>query len=150
MVGILDDNCLEYKNIINPKTGDTVEGYIFKDNTKCKLTLANLSATSKPIKVINYYYRDVDGHIVKITNMESVVSSASDYEIIPMHTYNQLKNANRLADRLFVLECGFEVKNGDILEEKKTNIYFQLVDEEFFDKYKKTVENKGSDVPKKK
>ncbi|MCQ2609231.1 MAG: hypothetical protein MJ151_00320 [Lachnospiraceae bacterium] len=150
MVSKLDDNCLEYKNIINPKTGETVDGYIFKDNTKCKLTLANLNATLKPIKVINYYYRDVDGHIVKITNMESNISSASDYEIIPMHTYKQLKNANRLEDRLFVLECSFEVKNGDILEEKKINIYFQLVSDEFFDKYKKIIENKGFDVSKKK
>lgn len=182
VVDLVDDNCLEYKEIMDPKTGQIIEGYIFKDNAKCKMTIVNTKATSKPIEIVNYYYRALDGHLIKMVNMESKLSSADTYEIIPTHTYNQLKNANRLSDKLFVLECKYEIVNdelkdmfynikgtpsiaevsrttgkdfyvdalGDFIERKKTNIYFQLVDDDFFDRYKIQNAKKQSEIVRKK
>lgn len=170
---------MEYNDIVDPSTGKQVEGYIFKDNTSCKLSIVNVNALSKPIEIMNYYYRDYDGHLIKLLNMENKIESASNYQIIPVHTYNLLKNANRLKDRLFVLECRYEVVNDNIkdifknattsseintnmlssidfyvddegrcIERKKSKIFFQLVNEDYFDEYKEKIKKKKSDVVK--
>lgn len=92
----------------------------------------------------------MNGYDVKILNLENIVKSGDQYKVIPDHTYNQLKNADRLKDRLFAIECYFDKEEDGEVVNKKETIFFKLLSEDEYKKQEEYIKNRKSGIINKK
>lgn len=141
---------LEADDIVNPDTNELEKGYYLKDNCVVKIFNTNTNALSTPIEIKNYYYREIDGYNIKLLNSENVINSGSEYQIIPNHTYTQLKNTGRLNNKLFTIECTYDIKeNGEVVN-KKERLFFMLLGDDEYKNKDTAIKNRKSGIINKK
>ena len=117
VINVNEDECIYSDKIVDPLTRYNISGYIIKDNTSISINLSNRNILARPLVLINYYCRILNGKNIMIKNMDQRYTPSTKINVIPEHTYKMLKSTNRLKDRLFMLKVKYDVINNDLINQ---------------------------------